>query len=131
MTGTVPATSPALPVVDREMILKLPAAKAAPGLLILKIVFDASVNVPFVTFSAGVPEAYVNATVPVLVKKFPRIVAVEVLLLNVWLELSAKTEVNPATSNTAPPVSSINGELEMEAFPVSANCPALIVVRPV
>ena len=66
---------------------------------------------------------------PAPVFKFPTTVAVDVLLLNVCPVPSVK-ELNPVTSNTAPPATLMLGVLEIDPPLPTASRPAVTVVVP-
>lgn len=69
---------------------------------------------------------------PVAAPTLPQFsVAVDVLLLSVWLELSAKADASPDTSNVAPPAIMRRGLFEMEPEPLKASTPLATVVSPV
>src|SRR5262245_21984168 len=95
------------------------------------VVEEANVNVPLATCSGGVGEAYWNDNLPELASTLPLSVAVELLLPRVWLAPSVNVERREDTSKTAPAAMLMFVEVAMEAPPVNASVPPLMMVLPV
>src|ERR1035441_2938824 len=113
------------------MILLPPDVRTEPVLLTLNPVEADNVSVPLATASDGVPEAYVNPTVPEAVLTFPLIMPVEVRLLNTCPLPSANVLESPDTSKVAPPFTAMLAEFAIEPVPVNCIVPLLMTVLPV
>src|SRR5262245_52034881 len=95
------------------------------------VVEEPSVNVPLAICNEGVPEAYWNDNLPEVASTLPFNDAVELLLPRVWLEPSVNGEVSADTAKVAPPAMLMFVEVAIEAPPVNASVPLLMMVLPV